>query len=1602
MATTRDYLHYLNEKVDISPANSQEELDAAELLGSLMGEHGLDVEMQDFDAPAQGKLAHNILYVVMFLGMLLAGFAGTGVGTVGLILVLASFFFLAMEFYGHDLLGNLGPRARSQNVIGVHRATGPLVIKGNRPIVIVAHYDSPNEDLLSRPQFARYQPMLKRATFICSVIVPVCALVQVLGFVPAPARGIFWIVGILASLPLLAVGISAIYQRFAPCTLGANDNKASVAAMLGVMDKVRPHDDAAKRYAELHPQVEPEPADEEPEPMEGEGVVQTEPAAGEPVEPAASAETEAGLGSEPAAASEDELQEDRTVLRPLVPVEESGNEPEAYVEEAAAQEPIGEGSFGKKVAGFFHNIASAIEGRRSAAEDRTPAEAEEGPAPYETQQYGEYDEGDEGPADDGEDLESMPGTTYDEAESVHDVRVTTQAPLGMRPAAESGARGDQPASLFENNVRRGAEFVGSLNILPADCEIVYKDPPRPRPDLSDLPEIPEMPDFDLSEESELGEPEPTAAEATRAYRRPIPAEEAARPEAMDETEEANPYLAEEEGPVEFIHYVTYDEEYPIVEEYEVIEDAAPATGADEEPDGGVESTQGSEGASGEGQKTFSAEERHARLIDLPEIIPTYDTDDHAADVIYESDDATEAETTTAEEPMTESEADKAAASREIDLHVPEVMAEPEAESAPVTVPEAETAPESEPESEPVAEVVPEPEQGTESERVSEPEQVGEPEIETAPESETIVPKVESETEPEPVTEPTDGSDAGTLGYESHGEETLEEEKPAAEEEPATAVTMDVEAEAERNDDSEVAAQEEAIDVGTIGEGEAYESAPAPEPETYAEPVDAEYTVIPEAGPQESESQPEEARGFKAAWQRFKARFSRKNESDVAPEAQEHFATDEYEEIHAADRGASYSDDQHDEEIVVGQVAEESDADYASDDEDYEYSDGVGDTAKMPRIGDEVLRESFGETAPEAYPVDEDGRPEPETETEQERGSETEPEPEADDEHGSEPEPKSDVASDEDVPAPRYERIAEAIAYVRPKGRGVEEPDTEAAEPVEAVEQEVEPERPETDAQAVEKTVPSTEAEGTDAVEPEVPLDEPGTEPEGERAGEAPEGDSDASATTIMPGISFTENIEASDEDLAKKDISGLDAPVEDDRPAEKIPRPRPIDNPNWGKSEYTPPRTNIARRAVLFDLPDPAEATNDPFATGPHAPTPSNGFDVQPVPASASESMPMAPAPEPMETDSQEVDAKTGKSVSSTIPENVVAVDAERANGLPRGTREPLGTLNGTHTMETDVSRVTRAKAKRKGKKGPRKKFSIFGRKEIADQQPESMGEWLGVGDDYDAKKNGREIGSWENFNRGDEAPSGDSDGHRDGGWKGGATTRSGFRVVAGDGGADRAADDQPVEDVEPEFVQEGQATGYELGSDQGEEQMRYDDGGYVRSDDQVDPDEPTPEDLRASILGMGDDALISHDVYFVALGASSLDHAGMRNFLAEHRKDIRGAFLINLDCVGAGNLSFLTREGRTNTRRSDRRMSRMLINIAKDLHVPLAHYRYDWDETDGTPAMQDSVRVTTVMGVSDAGVPALSRTSEDLPENVDAAQVVDVAEMVAELIRRS
>lgn len=1229
MPNSRTYLDYLNEKIDISPANSQEELEAAELVRSLMDEHGLETTVQDFTVPAAGDLPHNVLYVVMFLGMLLSGILGSAVGLVGLLLVIAALALLVAEFSGHDLLGRLGPAARSQNVIGVHRATGPLVVKGNRPIVIVAHYDSPNEGLLYQPQLARYQVPLRRARFLCVIVVSVLSLLQAMPFLPTTARHVLWVLGILASLPLLIVGVSTIYARFAPCTTGANDNKASIAAMLGVMDAVRPAGDEAKRYMELHPHTEPEP----------EPVVEPEP-------------------------------EDY----PAAPLPVSGPRPGL-------------------------DLASEEDPASPQADGDIPSVSDEGSSPV------------------------------------------GEAPTHEPPAAPAPMPSVDRGGLVDwGGVRRGPELMQSLNILPPECEIVYQEPPVPKVDPATLPEIPRFTDEDFADELNtkygLDGIGSTAAPSEEGSSLPDgePPSQTTRPERH--TGYVPSFFSQAKGRAEHPdtrirlgkgyagkpaqdalpspgrdEYPTFDEDY-LVAEYEVIEDP---TSSQEEPSS------------------------------HPDIVT----------------------------PLEETIAPSGAADADVAAGVADALGVPDATGAPA---DAATS----------AGVMEQP-------TLERPA----PEV-TKPSVPMNVPEVTATTPPQTFEteynyyEPTSAADT-VVSEPVSDQVTPIEGLPTIEEAPEG---LDAEATSSTGPMSQDAKANDALPLSASGT----------EPTSGVSPASEET-------PPEAPGAPASASGFvpavRSAWGRLVGGIRR----HTLPATSEPSASSENE---------------------VGATS------------------GEAPLAEWEPIGSPEPTEA---TSPMAASDDVEG---------------------------------DDAAERGVVPA------TESVGHGR-----------------------------------------ASDSE-TDPGSGEEPVDEPMGEGADDGSTEHDPTASDPAATIAISAATLSIDEDIPESELASKDATGLDT-LSDDLPssqdsADEGDRPAAVDDPNWGTSEFRPAEPNLARRAVLFDLPDPSEATSDPFVTDPDASgTMPRAFDNVPV-----------------------------RGTASTKLQPRYARDSQ-----PRGTRETIGLLTGSEVgMHSQAARPKASDARQAGKR----RLRFFGHRGDARPQQESLSEWLGVEEDYDAKKDGRAIGNWDNFDKADgetkaDPSEGSGEPPRRGDWKGGATTRSDLHVVEGaDPTAEVPPDAQVIEAQSPEEM----------------------------------------EQLREAILGMGDDELVSHDVWFVALGASSLRHAGIKEFLAGFRRDIRGSFLVNLDSVGAGDVTLLTSEGAGKTRRADRRMVRMLMGIADDLHIPVKRSRYDWASTDATPAMQASVRAVTVMGMTDDRLPALSHTADDTPENIDQGQVAAVSDMLCELIRRS
>lgn len=239
MATTRKYLNHLLQNTGITPACSEEERAAAEDIARIFSNHGFEPEVQEFNASGTPKVVLAALGIALFVGAVLMGIGGV-VGIIGLLLTVAVGVVYVLERMGKLSFAGLGASGLSQNVIAYHKASGPLASPRNRPVVVVAHYDSPRADLFSQLPYATYKPIIVKLMPYMMVVPAVLAIIRLLPF-PGGAKVVFWLLAIVAALIPLAHAVGIIANRFIlPYTSGSICNKSSVAAMLGVMDAVAP------------------------------------------------------------------------------------------------------------------------------------------------------------------------------------------------------------------------------------------------------------------------------------------------------------------------------------------------------------------------------------------------------------------------------------------------------------------------------------------------------------------------------------------------------------------------------------------------------------------------------------------------------------------------------------------------------------------------------------------------------------------------------------------------------------------------------------------------------------------------------------------------------------------------------------------------------------------------------------------------------------------------------------------------------------------------------------------------------------------------------------------------------------------------------------------------------------------------------------------------------------------------------------------------------------------------------------------------------------------------------------------------------------------
>ena len=178
--------------------------------------------------------------------------------------------------------------------------------------------------------------------------------------------------------------------------------------------------------------------------------------------------------------------------------------------------------------------------------------------------------------------------------------------------------------------------------------------------------------------------------------------------------------------------------------------------------------------------------------------------------------------------------------------------------------------------------------------------------------------------------------------------------------------------------------------------------------------------------------------------------------------------------------------------------------------------------------------------------------------------------------------------------------------------------------------------------------------------------------------------------------------------------------------------------------------------------------------------------------------------------------------------------------------------------------------------------------------------------------------------------------------------------------------------------------------------------GGSVGVESIDDPDfaASVAARIRRRVTMNVDRELTEKEIWFVATGAEEVGAFGMKAFLKEFGPDLRDAAIINLDNIGSGSLTYVTREGMARHYDSDRRLLSAARRAVREADLPIRGHEYRGLSTDATPALARGYHAMSVMAFDVNGRLPNWHWATDTAENVSEANLETAVEFVTALIK--
>ena len=295
----------------------------------------------------------------------------------------------------------------------------------------------------------------------------------------------------------------------------------------------------------------------------------------------------------------------------------------------------------------------------------------------------------------------------------------------------------------------------------------------------------------------------------------------------------------------------------------------------------------------------------------------------------------------------------------------------------------------------------------------------------------------------------------------------------------------------------------------------------------------------------------------------------------------------------------------------------------------------------------------------------------------------------------------------------------------------------------------------------------------------------------------------------------------------------------------------------------------------------------------------------------------------------------------------------------------------------------------------PKSRFGgIFGKfRRKKREEASSPQEWLDVEESFDAREVGAARGGWESF-------------------------REEGDIQAYD---EEYLDADATTAFSPEFDDDFAEDGFDAPRFSHRRGRHFEGGAFSR--DQFD-DEPEGEESQtsaadpSSVFGEGLPAdfvfeptpeieqieqfhsdRIDMEVWFVALGSELAGNGGMKAFMAAHEAELKGALIVELEALGAGELTLIDKEGTYVPKKASSRMKRLVRKAGQATGLKVPEATMEWRNSASAYALKHGQQALHLAGM-DGRKPAFFAEEDDVIENIDNDMLALNSDFVMEVLK--